>query len=103
MALGSRLSARFSPKREGARQAGIKEIVNTERRLMTTNQELKQAVGKQVRLDLAPQAIGGPTRTGRIVGILEAADGMVVTLEPDEAPGSHVTYHAHHIKAIHPA
>ena len=68
-----------------------------------TNQEIKQAVGKRVRLDLMPQAVGGPTRMGRIVGILEAADGMVVTLEPEDAPGSHVTYHAHHIKTVHPA
>ncbi len=68
-----------------------------------TNQEIKQAVGKKVRLDLAPQAVGGPTRTGRIVGTLDAADGMVVTFAPDDAPGSHVTYHAHHIRAIHPA
>lgn len=68
-----------------------------------TNQELKQAVGKRVRLDLTPQAIGGPTRTGRMVGILEAADGMVVTFDPDDTPGSHVTYHAHFIRAVHPA
>lgn len=68
-----------------------------------TNQEIKQAVGKRVRLDLTPQAIGGPTRTGRIVGTLDAADGLVVTFAPDEAPDSHVTYHAHYIKAIHPA
>ncbi len=68
-----------------------------------TNQEIKQAVGKKVRLDLAHQAVGGPTRTGRIVGTLDAADGMVVTFAPDDAPGSHVTYHAHHIRAIHPA
>lgn len=65
------------------------------------NQEIKQAVGKRVRLDLAPQAVGGPTRTGRIVGTLEAADGMVVTFEPDDAPGSQVTYHAHYILAVH--
>ena len=70
---------------------------------MATNQEIKQAVGKRVRLDLTPQAIGGPTRTGRVVGILEAADGMVVTLEPDETPGTHVTYHAHYIKTVQPA
>jgi len=68
-----------------------------------TNQEIKQAVGNRVRLDLTPQAIGGPTRTGRIVGTLDAADGMVVTFAPDDAPGSHVTYHAHYIKAVHPA
>ncbi len=70
---------------------------------MATNQEIKQSVGKHVRLDLTPQATGGPTRIGRIIGILEAADGMVVTLEPDETPGRHVTYHAHYIKTIQPA
>lgn len=68
-----------------------------------TNQEIRQAVGKRVRLDLAPQAVGSPTRTGRIVGALEAADGMVVTFAPDDAPGSQVTYHAHYILGIHPA
>ena len=68
-----------------------------------TNQEIKQAVGKHVKLDLAPQAPGGPTRTGRIVGILDAADGLVVTFAPDDAPGSQVTYHAHYIRAIQPA
>jgi hypothetical protein len=68
-----------------------------------TNQEIKQAVGKRVRLDLAPQAVGGPTRTGRIVGTLDAADGLVVTFAPEDAPGSQVTYHAHYIKAMHPA
>jgi len=70
---------------------------------MAINQELKQSVGKRVRLELTPQASGGPSRTGRIVGVLEAADGMVVTLDPDDTPGHHVTYHAHYIKAIHPA
>ncbi len=68
-----------------------------------TNQEIQQAVGKRVRLDLAPQAIGGPTRTGRIIGTLDAADGLVVTFEPEETPGRQVTYHAHYIRAIHPA
>ncbi len=68
-----------------------------------TNQQIKEAVGKRVRLDLAPQAAGAPTRTGRIVGTLDAADGMVVTFAPDESPGSQVTYHAHYIQGIHPA
>jgi hypothetical protein len=68
-----------------------------------TNQEIKQAVGKRIKLEIMPQAIGGPTRLGRIVGTLDAADGLVVTFEPDEAPERHVTYHAHYIKAIHPA
>lgn len=68
-----------------------------------TDQEIKEATGKHVRLELTPQAIGGPTRMGPIVGTLDAADGMVVTFAPDEAPGSQVTYHAHYIRAIHPA
>ena len=68
-----------------------------------TNQEIKLAVAKRVKLDLTPQAPGGPTRTGRIVGTLDAADGLVVTFAPDDAPGSQVTYHAHYIRAIHPA
>jgi hypothetical protein len=68
-----------------------------------TNQELKQAVGKRVKLQLSPQASGGPIRIGHIIGILDAADGMVVTFAPDDAPGKHVTYHAHYILALGPA
>ena len=68
-----------------------------------TNQEIKAAMGKRVRLELTPQAIGGPTRTGRIVGILDAADGLVVTFAPDDAPGNLVTYHAHYLRAVQPA
>ncbi len=68
-----------------------------------TDQEIRQAMGKRVKLDLAPQAVGAPFRIGRIVGTLDALDGMVVTFAPDDVPGTQVTYHAHHIKAIHPA
>ena len=67
-----------------------------------TNQEIKQAVGKRVKLELAPQAVGGPSRIGRIVGTLDALDGMVVTFAPEDAPGTQVTYHAHYIKAVNP-
>ncbi len=67
------------------------------------NQEIKAATGTRVRLELTPQASGGPTRTGRIVGTLDAADGMVVTFAPDDAPESRVTYHAHYIRSVHPA
>jgi hypothetical protein len=68
-----------------------------------TNLELKQAIGTRVKLELSPQATGGPARIGRIIGILDAADGMVVTFAPDDAPGKRVTYHAHYILALHPA
>lgn len=68
-----------------------------------SNQAIREAVGKRVRLELTPQAVGGPTRTGQIVGVLDAADGMVVTFAPDDSPGKRVTYHAHYIRAVHPA
>ena len=71
-------------------------------KIRKANQEITQAVGKRVRLTLAPQAVGAPTRIGRVVGILDAADGMVVTFAPDDAPGTEVTYHAHYILAVHP-
>jgi len=71
--------------------------------LRKTNQAIKEAVGKRVQLDLVPQATGGPSRIGRIVGVLDAADGMVVTFAPENAPGTEVTYHAHYILAVRPA
>jgi hypothetical protein len=68
-----------------------------------SDREIKEAVGKRVRLELTPQASGGPTRMGRIVGTLDAADGMLVTFAPEDTPGKLVTYHAHYIRAAHPA
>lgn len=61
-------------------------------------EEWKRLVGQTVTLRLTPQAPGGPTVTGRVLGVLEALDGLVVTLEPTGAPGTRVTYHYH----IHP-
>lgn len=67
-------------------------------------QEIRRHVGQRVTLQLSPQAPGGPTVTGRLVGTLEAADGLVITLEPDGAPpGTKLTYHYHHIVAVLPA
>ena len=51
----------------------------------------------------APGAPGGPTITGRVLGVLDALDGAVVTVEPDGAPGTRQTIHYHHIVAIAPA
>jgi hypothetical protein len=71
---------------------------------MATADEIKQFVGKRVTLQLTPDAPRGPTVTGRILGVLSAADGLVVTLEPDGSPpGTRQTYHYHYIAAIRAA
>lgn len=71
---------------------------------MVKPEEVQRYVGQQVVLRLAPQAAGAPEITGRIVGALSAADGLVVTFEPDGAvPAPRLTYHYHHIEAIAPA
>lgn len=67
-------------------------------------EEIKPHVGKRVTLTLAPEALGAPTVTGRLVGTLEAADGLVVQVEPEGAtPGARLTVHYHHIIKLAPA
>ncbi len=69
-----------------------------------TPEEIRRHVGKQVTLTLAPETPGGPTVTGRLVGTLEAADGLVVQIEPEgSTPGGRLTVHYHHIVALTPA
>lgn len=69
-----------------------------------TPQEISRHIGQRVTLQLSPQAPGAPTVTGRLVGTLDAADGLVVTLEPEgTAPGTRLTVHYHHIVALTPA
>ncbi|HEV3095674.1 MAG TPA: hypothetical protein VG104_00895 [Candidatus Dormibacteraeota bacterium] len=41
--------------------------------------------------------------TGRVMGTIEAADGLVVSVEPDGAPGKRVTVHYQHILKASPA
>ena len=66
--------------------------------------EIKRHVGKRVTLCLKAGAPGGPTVTGRLVGSLDAADGLVVHLEPDGSkPGTRLTVHYHHILSLTPA
>lgn len=61
---------------------------------MVKPEDILQHVGRRVVLELAPQATGGPVITGRIVGALRAADGLVVSVEPDGGvPAPRVTYH----------
>jgi hypothetical protein len=59
--------------------------------------------GQIVTLRLLPDAPGAPVLTGRVLGTIEAADGLVVTLEPISAPGKRVTVHQHHIVSATPA
>jgi len=59
--------------------------------------------GKVVRFELLPDAPGAPSVTGRVLGTIEAADGLVVTVEPNGAPGKRLTMHQHHILSATPA
>ncbi len=61
-----------------------------------TADEVRALVGEDVVLELAP-ASGETRASGRIVGKIEAADGLVVVLEPRGQPGARRTYHYQHI------
>lgn len=65
-----------------------------------TRDEVRRYVGQHVTLALTAQAPGGPTVTGRIEGVLDAIDGMLVTVIPDASPGEPRTIHYHYIEAI---
>lgn len=69
-----------------------------------TPEEIKRHVGKRVTLTLLPEAHGRSTVSGRLVGTLDAADGLVVQIEPEgSAPGARLTVHYHHIITLVPA
>lgn len=69
-----------------------------------TPEEIKRHVGKRVTLTLVPEAYGRPTVSGRLVGTLDAADGLVVQIEPEgSVPGARLTVHYHHIITLAPA
>ncbi len=66
-------------------------------------QEIKQYVGQKVRVQLSPQALQGPEVSGRLIGTLDAADGLVVHIEPEGSkPGALLTVHYHHILSVTP-
>ena len=66
-----------------------------------TPQEIRRHVGKRVTLKLRADAAGGPTVTGRLVGTLEAADGLVVFVEPEgSSRDQRLTVHYHHIVSL---
>ncbi len=66
---------------------------------MPTLEEIQALKGADVTLQLASSA-GGHALEGRIVGTLDAADGMVVFIEPADKPGSQLSYNYQHIATI---
>jgi hypothetical protein len=66
---------------------------------MPTIDEIKSLQGADVALDLAPEA-GGGSLDGRLVGTLDAADGLVVFIEPSDRPGQRASYNYQHIATI---
>ena len=68
---------------------------------MTDN--IRGLKGKVVTFTLSPDAPGAPSVTGRVLGTIEAADGLVLTVEPNGAPGKRLTVHHQHIASATPA
>jgi hypothetical protein len=68
---------------------------------MTDN--IRGLKGQVVTFQLLPDAPGAPSVTGRVLGTIEAADGLVVTVEPNGAPGERLTVHQHHVVSATPA
>ncbi len=67
-------------------------------------EEIKPHVGKWVTVRLKPEAPGGPTVTGYFVGTIDAADGLIVYVEPEGSkPGTVLSVHYHYIVSITPA
>ena len=66
-------------------------------------EDIRALKGKTVTFQLLPGAPGAPVATGRVLGTIEAADGLVVTIEPKGAPGKRLTIHHQHIASAMPA
>jgi len=65
--------------------------------------DIRGLKGRIVTFELQPDAPGAPSVTGRVLGMIEAADGLVVTVEPTGAPGKRLTVHYQHIVSPTPA
>lgn len=69
-----------------------------------TPEEIKRYVGQRVQLQLTPQSGMGPSLKGRIAGTVDAADGLVLFVQPEgAAPDTRVSVHYHHVTSIAPA
>jgi len=66
---------------------------------MPTVEEIQRLTGADVAVRLTPSA-GGHSVEGRMVGTLDAADGLVVFIEPAGEPGGRLSYNYQHIASI---
>jgi hypothetical protein len=65
---------------------------------MPTNDSLKALVGQHVLLDLTSAAESAVAR-GKLLGTVDALDGLVLVLEPEDKPGTRQSVHSHHVKS----
>jgi hypothetical protein len=65
---------------------------------MPTRESLKALVGHRVVLDLTPTADSTLAR-GKLLGTIDALDGLVLVIEPDDKPGTKQSVHSHHVKS----
>jgi hypothetical protein len=66
---------------------------------MPTVDEIRALNGSDVSIRLVPEA-GGETVAGRLVGTLDAADGLVVIVEPRDSPERRFSCNYQHIATI---
>jgi hypothetical protein len=66
---------------------------------MPTADQIRELTGRRVSLRLIPEA-GGETVQGRLAGTLEAADGLVVVIEPEGSSGRRFSCNYQHIATL---
>jgi hypothetical protein len=64
-----------------------------------TVEQIQSLKGRNVALLMAPEAGGGSVE-GRLVGTLDAADGLVVIIEPSDDPAHRFSCNYQHIATI---
>ena len=66
---------------------------------MPTTEEIRALTGSEVVVRLRPEA-GGEVVEGRLVGTLDAADGMVVVVQPNAEPERRFSCNYQHIASM---
>src|SRR5260370_24873783 len=98
-----RIGARTSPGSRTRPGTSCRSSRRGERRQPMNLDEIRGRNEQTVTFRLLPDAPRAPVVTGRVLGTIEAADGLVVTIEPKGAPGKRVTVHHQHIASATPA